>query len=73
MPPAYVKPYIRRQKNDVVDAGGDLRGGDAAFDAVYAGVRSLENQADCADASQDAGDAGLATHAVAQRAVRSPD
>jgi transposase len=33
MPPAYVKPYIRRQKNDASDAA-DLRGGDAAFDAV---------------------------------------
>ena len=40
-----MKPYIRRQKNDAADAAGDLRGGDAAFDAVSVGVRSLENQA----------------------------
>ena len=26
MPPAYVKPYVKRQKNDVTDAEGDLRG-----------------------------------------------
>jgi transposase len=44
MPPAYVKPYIRRQKNDVSDAA-------AICEAVtrpsmrFVGVRSLENQA----------------------------
>ena len=44
MPPAYVKPYIRRQKNDAADAA-------AICEAVmrpsmrFVGVRSLENQA----------------------------
>ena len=44
MPPAYVKPYIRRQKNDAAD-------GAAICEAVtrpsmrFVGVRSLENQA----------------------------
>ena len=44
MPPAYVKPYIRRQKNDASDAS-------AICEAVtrpsmrFVGVRSLENQA----------------------------
>ena len=44
MPPAYVKPYIRRQKNDASDAA-------AIGEAVtrpsmrFVGVRSLENQA----------------------------
>jgi oligopeptide/dipeptide ABC transporter ATP-binding protein len=44
MPPAYVKPYIRRQKNDAADAA-------AISEAVtrpsmrFVGVRSLENQA----------------------------
>ena len=44
MPPAYVKPYIRRQKNDASDAA-------AICEAVtrpsmrFVGVRSLENQA----------------------------
>ena len=44
MPPAYVKPYVRRQKNDMADAA-------AICEAVarpsmrFVGVRSLENQA----------------------------
>ena len=44
MPPAYVKPYIRRQKNDAADAA-------AICEAVmrpsmrFVGVRSLKNQA----------------------------
>jgi transposase len=44
MPPAYVKPYIRRQKDDASDAA-------AICEAVtrpsmrFVGVRSLENQA----------------------------
>jgi hypothetical protein len=44
MPPAYVKPYVRRQKNDAADAA-------AVCEAVtrpsmrFVGVRSLENQA----------------------------
>jgi transposase len=44
MPPAYVKPYIRRQKNDAADAA-------AICEAVtrpstrFVAVRSLENQA----------------------------
>jgi transposase len=33
MPAAYVKPYIRRQKNDAADAAAICEGGDAAFDA----------------------------------------
>jgi transposase len=44
MPPAYVKPYVRRQKNDAVDAA-------AICEAVtrpsmrFVGVRSITNQA----------------------------
>jgi hypothetical protein len=44
MPPAYVKPYVRRQKNDAADAA-------AICEAVtrpsmrFVGVRTLENQA----------------------------
>jgi hypothetical protein len=44
IPPAYVKPYVRRQKNDAADAA-------AICEAVtrpsmrFVGVRSLENQA----------------------------
>ena len=32
MPPSYVKAYLKRSKNDANDA--DLRGGDAAIDAL---------------------------------------
>jgi transposase len=70
MPPAYVKPYIRRQKNDAADAA-------AICEAVtrpsmrFVGVRSLMNQA--ALMRQDAGDAGLATHAIAERLARALD
>ena len=44
MPPAYVKPYVRRQKNDAADAAG-------ICEAVtrpsmrFVRVRTLENQA----------------------------
>jgi len=34
MPPAYVKPYVKRQKNDAADAEGDLRGGHQGQHAV---------------------------------------
>ena len=70
MPPAYVKPYIRRQKNDAADAA-------AICEAVtrpsmrFVGVRSLKPGG--VDAAQGARDAGLATHAAAQRLARPPD
>jgi hypothetical protein len=47
---------------------GDLRGGDPAFDAVSR--RALAAEPGDVDASQDAGDVGLATHTAAQRAAR---
>ena len=34
MPPAYVKPYVKRQKNDATDAEAILRGGDQGQYAV---------------------------------------
>src|ERR1700756_4419435 len=44
MPPAYVKPYIRRQKNDAADAAAICEA--ATRPAMrFVGVRSLENQA----------------------------
>jgi len=55
MPPAYVKPYIRRQKNDAAAVM-------LAFDAVCR--RALAGEPGDVDASQDAGDVGLATHAA---------
>ena len=70
MPPAYVKPYARRQKNDAADAA-------AICEAVtrpsmrFVGVRSLENQA--ALRSQDAGDVGFSANAIAERLARPFD
>ena len=34
IPPAYVKPYVKRQKNDAADAEASLRGGDTAKHAL---------------------------------------
>ena len=44
MPPAYVKPYIRRQKNDVSDASA-ICGAVTRPSMRFVGVRSRENQA----------------------------
>jgi len=62
MPPAYVKPYIRQQKNDAAGAA-------VICEAVmrpsmrFVGVRPLENQA----ASQNAGDVGFSGNAIGER------
>ena len=37
IPPAYVKPFVKRQKNDAAGCRGDLRGGAAAGHAVRGG------------------------------------
>ena len=34
IPPAYVKPYLRRQKNDAADAGCNMRGRHATLYAL---------------------------------------
>jgi transposase len=44
MPPAYVKPYIRRQKNDASDAAAICEAATRPS-MRFVGVRSLENQA----------------------------
>ena len=44
MPPAYVKPYIRRQKNDAADAAAICEAATRPS-MRFVGVRSLENQA----------------------------
>jgi transposase len=70
MPPAYVKPYIRRQKKDASDAS-------AICEAVtrpsmrFVGVRSRENPA--ALMRHKARDAGHATHAASRWAARPLD
>jgi len=63
MPPSYIKPYVRRQKNDASDAGGDLRGGHTAFDAICR--RALAQEPGGVDGSQDTGDAGCPANAIA--------
>ena len=37
LPPQYVRPYVKRGKNDAADAEADLRGHEPADDAVRAG------------------------------------
>ena len=44
MPPSYVKPYIRRQKNDASDAAAICEAATRPS-MRFVGVRSLENQA----------------------------
>jgi transposase len=44
MPPAYVKPYVRRQKNDASDASAICEAATRPS-MRFVGVRSLENQA----------------------------
>src|SRR5664279_3306026 len=66
MPPAYVKPYVRRQKNDAADGRRHLRSGDKAFDALCR--RAHAGEPGGAHASQGARNAGGATHATDQRA-----
>ena len=56
MPPHYVKPYVKRGKNDAAGRGGHLRGGDAADHALRIGKG--RGAAKRLDASPDAGAAG---------------
>jgi len=42
IPPAYVKPYVRRNKNDAGRRGGDLRSGGAAEHALRGGSQCRE-------------------------------
>ena len=37
VPPIYVKPFVKRQKNDAADAGGDHGGGAASDHALRGG------------------------------------
>src|SRR6516164_1705245 len=56
IPPAYVKPFVKRQKNDTTDAEGDLRGGAEANDALCVGEeRSSPGQCGCIPSSGSSG------------------
>ena len=52
LPPAHVKPYVRRNKSDAVDAAADLRGDELSWPAVRAGA--FDRQPGRADASSGA-------------------
>lgn len=47
MPASYVKPYVKRQKNDAMDAEAICEAGDAAVDALRSGEE--RGTAKCAD------------------------
>ena len=68
IPPAYVKPYVRRNKNDAVDAAAICEAVGRP-DMRFVAVRSIENQA-AADAPSRARTSGGQSHADAQRAAR---
>ena len=65
MPPAYVKPYIRRQKNDAADAEAICEAVTTTLDAICR--RALAGEPGGVDASQDAGDAGLYARSCSTR------
>lgn len=70
MPPAYVKPYVKRGKNDAVNAEANLRGGHAVDDALCSGHErkaTIDH-----DASSFAGPPDPATHDARQHVARTP-
>ncbi len=69
MPPAYVKPYVRRQKNDAADAAAICEAVARRLHALCR--RALGRKPGGADASQGARDAGVAAHATHQRLARA--
>ena len=69
MPPAYVKPYVRRQKNDAADAAAICEA--VTRPSMRFVARALAGEPGGADAPQGARDAGVATHAAAQRGARA--
>src|SRR6266481_2725065 len=67
MPPAYVKPYVKRQKNDMADARGYLRGSYPSQHAV------CTNQDARAAELPDACAGGLGRWWSRRSDIRSPD
>ena len=68
IPPAYIKPYVKRGKNDAARRGGDLRGDVAPRHAVRADQE--RGSAGRADAAQDPRVDGQAAHDERQCAAR---
>ena len=69
MPPAYVKPYVKRGQDRCGGCRGDLRGGDAPDHALRAG--EVGRAAGGAGAASDARSAGQAAHAAGEHDPRS--
>ena len=69
MPPAYVKPYVKRGKTDAADAESGLRGSDTTYDAVRA--CQVAGAAGGAVDAPDARSAGQAAHAADQHDPQS--
>ena len=70
IPPIYVKPFVKRQKNDAADAEGHRRGGVATDHEVRG--REVPGSAGPSDAVPHAGPSRAAAHAVDQRAPGPP-
>ena len=67
IPPAYVKPFVKRQKNDAADAEAIC---EAASRPTMRLSRSRHRRASARDAVSDAGASGAPAHATHQRATR---
>ena len=70
IPPIYVKPFVRRQKNDAADAEAIAEGGPAADHALYGGQDC--GTAGAGDAVPHPRPAGAPAHADDQRAPGPP-
>ena len=70
IPPAHVKPFVKRQKSDVEDAEANPRSGTAAKHAL----RSGKERRPTGEQRRVPGSryAGASAHAVRQRLARSP-
>ena len=64
MPPVYVKPYVKRGKNDAADAEAIYDGGNATYDAVRA--NQIASTAGRSIAAPGAQVADRAAHAIGQ-------
>ncbi len=70
MPPGYIKPYVKRGKNDAVDAAAICEAMSRP-DMRFVPIKSAAQQAGV-DAAQDSGTAGQATHDERQCAAQPP-
>mgnify|MGYP002651810414 CR=1 FL=1 len=71
MPPAYVKPFVKRQKNDMADAEAICEAADATHDALCSGEERRDPGR--GDGLPGPGVADPAAHAGDQRIARPSD